>query len=110
MNRYRLIFAAVAVCICTSASAQTPLPTPLPEPFDPAETYNAARRQALSEQEFTNNVAQQNRKNAIEEQNRLLNQQVGDALARGNFEEAANIAARAGNIDLYWRIKEMAKR
>jgi len=97
---------AVAVSICASASAQTPLPAP----FDPAEAYSSGRQQALHEQQYANELAQQQRQNALDQQNRLLNQQVGDALARGNFEEAANIAARAGNIDLYWRIKEMAKR
>ena len=43
-------------------------------------------------------------------QSRALKQQVGDALARGDFEEAAKIAARGGDLDLYWRIKGMAKR
>ena len=101
MNRYRLIFAAVALCICTSASAQAPLPEI--RGVDDSANWLAARRAGIEDRQLAQN-------SAIQQQNRLLNQQVGDALARGNFDEAANIAARAGNIDLYWRIKEWAKR
>ena len=101
MNR-SLIFATVAVCVCTSASAQTPLP----QVQDFSQSYLNGQTAA----QIAQAIEQINRQNAMQDQARAINQQVGNALARGDFDEAANIAARAGNIDLYWRIKEMAKR
>ena len=85
MNRYRLIFAAVAVCICTSVSAQTP----------------------LDKMEIPGNTANwlDLRQQAIQEQNRLLNQQVGDALARGNFEGPGMVHASCR-----WRCTDLPPR
>ena len=100
MNRYRLIFAAVAVSLCASASAQTPLPEI--RGVDDSANWIAAGRAGLVDAQILRNMR-------IQAQERALNQEVGDALSRGNYEEAANIAARGGNIDLYRRIKEMEK-
>ena len=62
----------------------------------------AARRAGIEDRQLEQEYA-------IQQRNRIMRQDVGDALARGDFDGAANIAARAGDIDLYMRIKQLAK-
>jgi hypothetical protein len=80
------------------------MPQPLSEiqGVDNTQNWLAATRAGLVDRQLQQNLETQN-------QNRLLNQNVGNALAGGDTDEAANIAARGGNIDLYGQLQKWSK-
>ena len=109
MNGYRLLFAAVAACVCSQASAQSPMPLPEIRGVDNSEAYINAMRQGMEARQAEIEARQREHEYTVQQQARIMRQDVGDALARGDFDEAAKIAARGGDIDLYMRIKQLAK-
>ncbi len=96
------VLAFSAVCVCSQASAQTPMPLDQIQGVDNSAAYLNALRQGMEARQLEHEYT-------VQQQARIMRQDVGDALARGDFDEAAKIAARGGDIDLYMRIKQLAK-